>query len=186
MRRPPALARAMGSKDYKALAKKPIYDSFVRGLTFTWFVFTLFWFWVSWTQIARIFWRLERSATAWGLADYLVFSDGGVGSMVMVACRAAFDHDVGRAAAHQPLCARSVRDCARPDCVGYDVAAQPGRSGDCVQSILASAVNEFRSVLIASAPSDGDVATTRRAAFLTSRNIRPWCSPSDGDFSWLI
>jgi len=62
-RRPPALAGAMGSKVYKALAKKPIYNSFARGLTFTWFVFTLFWFWASWTQIARIFSAL--SAAQW-------------------------------------------------------------------------------------------------------------------------
>ncbi len=55
------LAREMGRKVHKALAKKPIYNSFARGLAFTWFAFTLFWFWVSWTQIARIFAALSSA-----------------------------------------------------------------------------------------------------------------------------
>jgi D-alanyl-lipoteichoic acid acyltransferase DltB (MBOAT superfamily) len=56
-------ARMLGSKRYKALAKNPIYDALARGLTFTWFAFTLFWFWANWAQIARIFAVL--SAAQW-------------------------------------------------------------------------------------------------------------------------
>jgi len=56
-------ARVLGNKRYKALAKNPIYDAFARGLTFTWFAFTLFWFWANWAQIARIFTAL--SAAQW-------------------------------------------------------------------------------------------------------------------------
>jgi D-alanyl-lipoteichoic acid acyltransferase DltB (MBOAT superfamily) len=49
------LARAMGRKGYKALAKNSVYIAFGRGLNFIWFAFTLFWFWASWQQINKIF-----------------------------------------------------------------------------------------------------------------------------------
>ena len=49
------LAHALGSKGYKIFSKNPIYLCFARGLTFSWFAFTLFWFWANWMQIGRIF-----------------------------------------------------------------------------------------------------------------------------------
>lgn len=49
------LIRVMGTKGYKAMAKNPIYNSLARGLTFSWFAFTLFWFWANWTQIGAVF-----------------------------------------------------------------------------------------------------------------------------------
>jgi hypothetical protein len=49
------LARAMGRKGYKELAKNAIYVAFGRGLNFVWFAFTLFWFWGDWSQIDTIF-----------------------------------------------------------------------------------------------------------------------------------
>jgi D-alanyl-lipoteichoic acid acyltransferase DltB (MBOAT superfamily) len=49
------LTRALGRKAYKALANSPIYIAFARGLTFSWFAFTMFWFWGSWKQIDRAF-----------------------------------------------------------------------------------------------------------------------------------
>jgi D-alanyl-lipoteichoic acid acyltransferase DltB (MBOAT superfamily) len=49
------MTRAMGRKGYKALAKTFVYIAFARGLTFSWFAFTLFWFWASWKQIDSIF-----------------------------------------------------------------------------------------------------------------------------------
>ena len=45
------LTRALGRKGYKALAANPFYIAAGRGLTFSWFAFTLFWFWAGWTQI---------------------------------------------------------------------------------------------------------------------------------------
>jgi D-alanyl-lipoteichoic acid acyltransferase DltB (MBOAT superfamily) len=48
------LSRAMGSTGYKKLAQNPIYVAFGRGLTFSWFAFTLFWFWADWKQIGRV------------------------------------------------------------------------------------------------------------------------------------
>jgi D-alanyl-lipoteichoic acid acyltransferase DltB (MBOAT superfamily) len=58
------LTRTMGNKGYKALAKNPVYVSLARGLTYSWFAFTLFWFWADWKQIARIF-------AALGVAQWL-------------------------------------------------------------------------------------------------------------------
>ena len=58
------LTRAMGRKGYKALANNPIYIAFGRGLTYSWFAFTLFWFWANWKQIDGCF-------TAIGLAQWL-------------------------------------------------------------------------------------------------------------------
>jgi D-alanyl-lipoteichoic acid acyltransferase DltB (MBOAT superfamily) len=49
------LAKAIGKRKYKELAKNPIYIAFGRGLTFTWFAFTMFWFWANWKQIHTIF-----------------------------------------------------------------------------------------------------------------------------------
>jgi D-alanyl-lipoteichoic acid acyltransferase DltB (MBOAT superfamily) len=59
------LGRGLGRKGYKELAKNPIYVAFGRGLTFTWFAFSTFWFWASWKQIETIF-------AALGLAQWLV------------------------------------------------------------------------------------------------------------------
>jgi D-alanyl-lipoteichoic acid acyltransferase DltB (MBOAT superfamily) len=48
------LTRALGRKGYKALAKNIVYSSFGRGLNYSWFAFTLFWFWAGWKQIDRV------------------------------------------------------------------------------------------------------------------------------------
>jgi len=53
------MARALGRKGYKALAKNPLYVAFGRGLNFTWFAFTLFWFWGDWKMIDKIFTALS-------------------------------------------------------------------------------------------------------------------------------
>jgi alginate O-acetyltransferase complex protein AlgI len=45
------LAGKIGRKAYKKLASNAIYVVLGRGLTFTWFAFTLFWFWANWAQI---------------------------------------------------------------------------------------------------------------------------------------
>ncbi len=41
----------LGRAEYRALATNALYKAFCRGLTFTWFTFTLFWFWSNWAQI---------------------------------------------------------------------------------------------------------------------------------------
>jgi D-alanyl-lipoteichoic acid acyltransferase DltB (MBOAT superfamily) len=49
------LTRALGRKGYKALASNPVYHALGRGMNFSWFSFTLFWFWADWKQIDRIY-----------------------------------------------------------------------------------------------------------------------------------
>ncbi|MGA3047830.1 MAG: MBOAT family O-acyltransferase [Terracidiphilus sp.] len=49
------LTRALGRKPYKELSKNSIYIAFGRGLTFSWFAFTMYWFWANWMQIGTIF-----------------------------------------------------------------------------------------------------------------------------------
>ena len=48
------IARRIGRKRYRALANNPIYYDLARGLTFTWFAFSLLWFWSNWVQIGDI------------------------------------------------------------------------------------------------------------------------------------
>jgi alginate O-acetyltransferase complex protein AlgI len=47
------MQRKLGQKRYRALAQDPLYRALARGLTFTWFTFTLFWFWSNWGQIGH-------------------------------------------------------------------------------------------------------------------------------------
>ncbi len=48
------MARTMGKKAFRSLTERPLYVAFARGLTFTWFASTLFWFWANWKQISLI------------------------------------------------------------------------------------------------------------------------------------
>jgi D-alanyl-lipoteichoic acid acyltransferase DltB (MBOAT superfamily) len=70
-----ALTRTMGRKGYRALAANPVYEIFSRGLTFSWFALTLFWFWGTWQQIDQLVAAL--TVTQWlgvWLAVWLVAS----------------------------------------------------------------------------------------------------------------
>jgi alginate O-acetyltransferase complex protein AlgI len=49
------LSKEVGAKSYRVLAAGLVYQSVARGLTFTWFAFTLYWFWASWRQLHVIF-----------------------------------------------------------------------------------------------------------------------------------
>jgi alginate O-acetyltransferase complex protein AlgI len=49
------LTRGLGRKGYKVLASNPVYVAFGRGLTFSWFAFTLFWFWADWRHLDTTF-----------------------------------------------------------------------------------------------------------------------------------
>jgi alginate O-acetyltransferase complex protein AlgI len=57
------LAGFLGNKRYRALARQPLYIAFGRGLTFSWFAFTLLWFWANWHAIHLILGAL--SAAEW-------------------------------------------------------------------------------------------------------------------------
>ena len=58
-----ALISTFGRTRYRTLAANPIYVAFSRGLTFSWFAFTLFWFWAGWSQIEKIY--LTLSVMQW-------------------------------------------------------------------------------------------------------------------------
>ena len=54
-------AHVMGRKRYKTLASSPVYEAMGRGLTYSWFAFTLLWFWADWDQIHKIFSGLDTT-----------------------------------------------------------------------------------------------------------------------------
>jgi D-alanyl-lipoteichoic acid acyltransferase DltB (MBOAT superfamily) len=56
------LTSILGRKGYKGLAKNALYIAFARGLNFSWFAFTLFWFWADWAKIGKIFSSFEIGA----------------------------------------------------------------------------------------------------------------------------
>jgi D-alanyl-lipoteichoic acid acyltransferase DltB (MBOAT superfamily) len=62
-------ARILGKKGYRALAANGVYAAICRALTFTWFAFTLLWFWSTWGDIAGLFRALGPGA---GLAFALI------------------------------------------------------------------------------------------------------------------
>jgi D-alanyl-lipoteichoic acid acyltransferase DltB (MBOAT superfamily) len=66
------LTRALGRKGYKNLGNYPIYIALSRGLNYSWFAFTLLWFWGDWKQIDEVFRAL--STLQWlcvGLASWV-------------------------------------------------------------------------------------------------------------------
>jgi D-alanyl-lipoteichoic acid acyltransferase DltB (MBOAT superfamily) len=62
------VAKKLGRKRTMALMSNGPYIAICRGLTFTWFAFTLMWFWGDWTQLAK----LEASVGAAGAAAALL------------------------------------------------------------------------------------------------------------------
>lgn len=49
-----AMTRRLTPAGYRLLSAKPFYQAVARGLTFTWFAFTLLWFWATWPQIGGL------------------------------------------------------------------------------------------------------------------------------------
>ena len=49
-----AMTKILGRKPYRQLTAKPLYVIAARGLTFSYFAFTLFWFWANWRQIETV------------------------------------------------------------------------------------------------------------------------------------
>jgi alginate O-acetyltransferase complex protein AlgI len=48
------MAKWMGRKQYKELARNSLYNVATRGLTFTWYAFTSLWFWSNWKQLGTL------------------------------------------------------------------------------------------------------------------------------------
>jgi D-alanyl-lipoteichoic acid acyltransferase DltB (MBOAT superfamily) len=59
-----AITGQIGRKQYRTLASNPTYAAISRGLTFTYFTFTLIWFWSTWHQIRSFEAILGRGMTA--------------------------------------------------------------------------------------------------------------------------
>jgi D-alanyl-lipoteichoic acid acyltransferase DltB (MBOAT superfamily) len=57
------MARLAGRKTYKQIGQNAFYIACARGLTFTWFAFTLLWFWANWQQLGMI--SKALSGTQW-------------------------------------------------------------------------------------------------------------------------
>lgn len=49
-----AMTRQMGRKRYRSFSSNGLYVAISRGLSFTWFTFTLLWFWSNWSQIRTL------------------------------------------------------------------------------------------------------------------------------------
>jgi D-alanyl-lipoteichoic acid acyltransferase DltB (MBOAT superfamily) len=48
------MTKRLGARRYRQLGENPVYAAVARGLTFTWFAFTLLWFWGTWRGIGRM------------------------------------------------------------------------------------------------------------------------------------
>jgi D-alanyl-lipoteichoic acid acyltransferase DltB (MBOAT superfamily) len=57
------MTKALGRAGYKRLAAEPWYRAACRGLTYTWFAFTLVWFWSNWKQMHSFYARLGMAET---------------------------------------------------------------------------------------------------------------------------
>ena len=58
------MGKAYGKKGYRRLSESWWYQSMCRGLTFTYFAFSLVWFWSNWTQMGEIVHALGWAAIA--------------------------------------------------------------------------------------------------------------------------
>jgi D-alanyl-lipoteichoic acid acyltransferase DltB (MBOAT superfamily) len=80
------MIKRLGKKRYLALCGNAFYAACARGLTFTFFAFSLFWFWSTWTQMQGI-----ANALGWGvvaLAWLLVLVGATVGLTLLQWARA--------------------------------------------------------------------------------------------------
>jgi D-alanyl-lipoteichoic acid acyltransferase DltB (MBOAT superfamily) len=48
------LTKRLGRKQYERRSSRALYEVVARGLTFTWFTFTLTWFWAGWNEATRV------------------------------------------------------------------------------------------------------------------------------------
>jgi D-alanyl-lipoteichoic acid acyltransferase DltB (MBOAT superfamily) len=74
----------LGRKGYRALSAAPLYRAVCRGLTFTWFTFTLLWFWSSWGQLEGLFTAAGPAAFILGWGLVLLAAIVGLSAMVQL------------------------------------------------------------------------------------------------------
>jgi alginate O-acetyltransferase complex protein AlgI len=58
------LAKLLGRDKNRALQANSVYNAFSRGFTFTWFAFSLVFFWSNWSQMEEIVWKLPHASFA--------------------------------------------------------------------------------------------------------------------------
>ncbi len=81
------MTRRLGRKRYRALCEAPPYRMVARGLTFSWFAFTLLWFWSSWGQLSAFAVILGERACFTGAVVLIA-----VAAVVFAAIEAARDY----------------------------------------------------------------------------------------------
>jgi D-alanyl-lipoteichoic acid acyltransferase DltB (MBOAT superfamily) len=83
------MAQRLSRSGYRKLSENPLYRALSRGLTFTWFAFTLLWFWSSWAQLGGFIKTLGAPAllSAWLLV--LLISSLALEALVRVQAVAA-------------------------------------------------------------------------------------------------
>ena len=80
------MADRLGRKQYRALCVNPVYRASARGLTFTWFSFTLLWFWSDWQQLGQLRATLGIDVAVLGWVALFV-----IATVVLAAWVALFD-----------------------------------------------------------------------------------------------
>ena len=55
-------SRLLGRSRYRSLASNALYSAVARGLTFTWFAFSMIWFWASWSDARNLLGELGGPA----------------------------------------------------------------------------------------------------------------------------
>jgi D-alanyl-lipoteichoic acid acyltransferase DltB (MBOAT superfamily) len=65
------MARAAGKQRYARMTKDPFYRTIARGLNFTWFAFTLTWFWGTWSTASSVW--AATSVKRWMLIWPMMF-----------------------------------------------------------------------------------------------------------------
>lgn len=61
------ITQRLGRAKYRRLCEGALYTACMRGVTFTWFAFTLLWFWSNWNQIGALVGTLGGAAVTAGL-----------------------------------------------------------------------------------------------------------------------
>ena len=99
------MADLLGRKQYRALCANPLYRAGARGLTFTWFSFTLLWFWSDWQQLGQLHAMLGTGVALLGWVALFA-----IATVVLAAWVAVFNFALSITwAGHQVLLSRYAR-----------------------------------------------------------------------------
>jgi|SRR5581483_4308694 len=94
------LTRRLGRKRAKALAANPVYSAVCRGLTFTWFAFTLIWFWSNWSQIGALASAMGGAPVIAGALGFILVCASVGLALWEVGRHLLLDMDLGNAVLH--------------------------------------------------------------------------------------